>query len=230
MPKQTFFNLPKKKRQNIIELALEEFASHPYSKASLSNIVARAGISKGSMYQYFEDKKDLFIYLIDLAGKEKMAFIQKHGVDRETNFFTALEQMLLAATHFSFNHPQLAKIMANALEPSAEPVLLEINARWKPVSLQFFKEMLYKGQNENVIRKDIDVRLIAHLLMVLLNGGLTDYFMDVLGVNLFEFLSNPDLAKKFSEEDIRSIIKNVISFLRLGLQDGGGCNAENHLD
>ena len=44
MPKPTFTHLPAVKRQTIIDLALAEFAEHPYAVASLSQIVARAGI------------------------------------------------------------------------------------------------------------------------------------------------------------------------------------------
>jgi AcrR family transcriptional regulator len=60
MPKPTFFNLPEAKRLLIIDTSLEEFASNTYDKASLSQIVLKAGIAKGSMYQYFNDKEELY--------------------------------------------------------------------------------------------------------------------------------------------------------------------------
>ena len=49
MASTTFDNLPAEKRERIIELALAEFAEHPYALASLSRIVERAGIAKGSI-------------------------------------------------------------------------------------------------------------------------------------------------------------------------------------
>ena len=58
MPKQTFFNLPEDKRENLINIAIEEFAENDYQTASISRIVANAGIAKGSFYQYFENKED----------------------------------------------------------------------------------------------------------------------------------------------------------------------------
>ena len=61
MPKETFFNLPEVKRGAILDAALEEFAAYPYDQASVNRIVARAGIPKGSFYQYFENKKDLYL-------------------------------------------------------------------------------------------------------------------------------------------------------------------------
>lgn len=76
MPNQTFFNLSDKKRQAIIEIAIAEFASHDYDSASITKIVKQAKIAKGSFYQYFEDKKELYLYLVDLASKKKLAFLQ----------------------------------------------------------------------------------------------------------------------------------------------------------
>lgn len=73
LPKETFFNLPDDKRQRIIDAALDEFASQPYHQASLSRIVAKADIAKGSMYQYFANKFDLYLYLIGLASEVKLA-------------------------------------------------------------------------------------------------------------------------------------------------------------
>jgi len=67
LPKQTFFNLPAEKRKLLTDLTLEEFAAHTYHAASLSRIVERAGIAKGSMYQYFEGKLDLYLYALKLV-------------------------------------------------------------------------------------------------------------------------------------------------------------------
>ncbi|MEM7581277.1 MAG: TetR/AcrR family transcriptional regulator, partial [Cyanobacteria bacterium P01_A01_bin.80] len=55
MSSQTFFNLPQIKRQNIANAAIAEFANHSYESASISAIVNRAAIAKGSFYQYFKD-------------------------------------------------------------------------------------------------------------------------------------------------------------------------------
>jgi AcrR family transcriptional regulator len=53
MPNQTFFNLAEEKREQITQVAIDEFANNDYGGGSISRIVARAGIAKGSFYQYF---------------------------------------------------------------------------------------------------------------------------------------------------------------------------------
>ena len=60
MPRRTFERLDVDKRRGILTAAAEEFARHGYYDASLNTIIEQAGLSKGAMYYYFEDKADLF--------------------------------------------------------------------------------------------------------------------------------------------------------------------------
>ena len=61
MPKQTFYKLPQEKQERILAAAKREFTQVRYSDASINQIVREAGIPRGSFYQYFEDKKDIFL-------------------------------------------------------------------------------------------------------------------------------------------------------------------------
>ena len=65
MPKATFFRLPKAKQQRLMDAAYQEFARAPFNEASISNIIKQAGIPRGSYYQYFDDKADLYFYLLE---------------------------------------------------------------------------------------------------------------------------------------------------------------------
>jgi AcrR family transcriptional regulator len=76
MPKQTFFHLSKDKQDTLIQAAKQEFSRAPLHEASIANIIKSAGIPRGSFYQYFEDKDDLFYYLLtQLAEKNNRRFI-----------------------------------------------------------------------------------------------------------------------------------------------------------
>ena len=65
MPKQTFYHLPKEKKDTLIHSAKKEFSRVPLHEASIANIIKSAGIPRGSFYQYFDDKEDLYFYLLD---------------------------------------------------------------------------------------------------------------------------------------------------------------------
>ena len=68
MPKKTFYNLSLEKQNVIIEAAKKEFSRVPVSEASIANIVTTAGIARGSFYQYFESKEDLFAFVFESVG------------------------------------------------------------------------------------------------------------------------------------------------------------------
>lgn len=65
MCSETFLRLPEEKRGRFLEAAWEEFTRVKFSEASINQIVRRAGIPRGSFYQYFTDKEALFAYLLE---------------------------------------------------------------------------------------------------------------------------------------------------------------------
>ena len=59
MIKKTFYNLPYEKRKRITDAVIKEFMERPNEKVSINRIIKTAEISRGSFYQYFDDKEDL---------------------------------------------------------------------------------------------------------------------------------------------------------------------------
>lgn len=64
MPSSTFLNLPTEKQEKLLEAATREFSHKPFNEASINQIIKEAGIPRGSFYMYFQDKEDLFRYLL----------------------------------------------------------------------------------------------------------------------------------------------------------------------
>lgn len=62
MPKETFFHLSDEKQQRIMKAAQKEFSRASLGEASIAQIIKDADIPRGSFYQYFEDKDDLYFY------------------------------------------------------------------------------------------------------------------------------------------------------------------------
>ena len=65
MPTETFFRLPEEKRERIVNAAWAEFCGVSYAAVSINRIIRAAEIPRGSFYQYFADKDDLFFYLAE---------------------------------------------------------------------------------------------------------------------------------------------------------------------
>lgn len=64
MPKDTFYHLDEGKKKRILDAAEKELIRVPISELSINKIIQSAEISRGSFYQYFEDKHDLVMYLL----------------------------------------------------------------------------------------------------------------------------------------------------------------------
>lgn len=76
MPTQTFFRLPEEKRARLTEAAWKEFMSTRFEDASINRIIHAARIPRGSFYQYFEDKTDVFLYLLSSMRSGGLAIVE----------------------------------------------------------------------------------------------------------------------------------------------------------
>lgn len=60
------------RRQGIIDAAMEVFGEHGFEQASMSEISARVGGSKKTLYSYFESKEELFLVVMHQLAKMQM--------------------------------------------------------------------------------------------------------------------------------------------------------------
>lgn len=214
MPKDTFLNLPDEKRAHIEQVALAEFAEHGYDNASVNRIVAGAGIAKGSFYQYFEDKKDCYLYLIQLAMDEKVAFMQTSPPPEEQmDIFTTLRWLMNAGLSFEFSNPRLTKISYRAVFDDV-PLPEETLALIRQGSKGYFAQMIQQGIQDGTIRPDIDPDVAAFTFDAIFTN-LGKYLMERLEIAPDSLLENRTQA--FNREDARQAMNAVVSILEKGL-------------
>ncbi|MEZ5069975.1 MAG: TetR/AcrR family transcriptional regulator [Bacteroidales bacterium] len=68
--REQFEEIRENRRKQIMDTALELFASEGYSHCSIAMLAGRAGISKGLMYNYFESKEALLMALINDGSED----------------------------------------------------------------------------------------------------------------------------------------------------------------
>ena len=69
MPRESFNNLSQEKKNRIFSAAKIEFIRHPYEEVSINRVIKNAKISRGSFYLYFENKEDLYYFVLNDAFK-----------------------------------------------------------------------------------------------------------------------------------------------------------------
>jgi AcrR family transcriptional regulator len=169
MPKQTFLNLPEEKRQNIVNAAIDEFAQHGFENASTNRIVEKSGIAKGSFYQYFENKQDVFMYLVAVLEREKMEFFHgKHPPSTNMDTFEYFRWMIKTGMDFNSSNPRLTQAIGRVL----------------------LGEGLYYGKNFSEIRERAIKGLRAMIQQAIENGEIDPSVEVDLAVMIMETWSN----------------------------------------
>jgi len=203
MPKQTFFNISKEKRNRIIDVSLTEFENNTFDNANINNIVKNAKIAKGSFYQYFEDKKDLYFYILELITKEKLKYISEVLKNPlEHDFFTLVREMYSLGIKFSIENPRYTNIGNMLLKDQASPRYNEVVENNMGKSYEMFENLIKLGIARGDIRKDIDSKFIAYVISEM-NLTLINYYT--------KFVSNEFSDKLFEKVD------EMIQFLKIGI-------------
>ena len=212
MPKQTFFNLPADKRENLIDIAIEEFAENDYQTASISRIVANAGIAKGSFYQYFENKEDLYGYLLELGAQQKAKFLNSKPPDPEMDIFAYLRWLVQGGIRFEFSNRKLSQIGYRAVKSGSLPDAFMEQALASANS--FFKQLVAQGKAQGNIDETVDEDVAAFIFNTIFTelGG---YMMERLQIE--GGFSAKDGRSAFESPEAEAIFDQVLTILQSGM-------------
>jgi AcrR family transcriptional regulator len=158
-----FHKLAPAQRDAILRAALDEFAAHGFSGASLNRIIDEAGISKGSMYYYFDDKEALYAHV---ARAELGRLFESAGpfpipAARDPDaFWSTLEDYYRRIMTAFAASPKLAALARDWLLASASPTLLQAQKEMEGALIPWFEQALAAGQRVRAVRKDVPARLL----------------------------------------------------------------------
>lgn len=119
MPSSQFFDLPREKQQEIMQACLSEFAEYGYDLASTNRIIQKAGISKGVLFKYFNDKKALFLYVFAENTKGYLDTIAQQPVN---DLFEWIETTTLQKLRFLLEHPLIYQLWMRVAKDRRHPV------------------------------------------------------------------------------------------------------------
>lgn len=164
MPKQTFYSIEEGKRKRIVDAFLIEFSTHTYDDASVSNVVRKLEIAKGSIYQYFEDKLDVFKYLIGECVKVKMAYIGHLAREDYDDFWTYFRELYIHGCHFDRDHPKESHFLHSLTQNLNSPSVKDVYNEMLQQTVAGFEAMIRKEITLGLFRDDQSVETMAYLL------------------------------------------------------------------
>ena len=209
MPKETFKNLPDKKRQLIEKEAIHEFAVSGYDKASISRIVKKCGIAKGSFYQYFDDKKDLFLYLIGKVSEKKINFMSSVLQNQKRyDFFTLNRELFITGLKFAAENPEFT-IMGNWLfKNSSHPIYKEVMGVGLKNAQNVYIKLIQEAISRGEVRGNIDLDFVSHMISSM-NVSVIEYYFEIIKKE------KPDMQK--IDKDMIKVVDLLIDFIKNGI-------------
>lgn len=217
MPRPTFHNLPVDKRQRVIDAAVAEFATHPFRVASLDRIAAAAGVSKGSLYQYFEDKGDLYRWLLgDWLPRRKQAAMQQ-ALDADASLFDILEGSFHAGLRLFVEEPALARLSAVLLDAIPDPEIGDLHHQGRERSHAALVAMVQQAQARGDVRPDLDPILAAVWIEHVMGRGLLDALARRMGLRLGELVQDTARVRSLPAEELDAVVSGFSAMLRAAL-------------
>lgn len=165
--------LSEEKRKKIINAALEEFAMQGYNKASTDAIVNKAEISKGSLFNYFENKLNLYIYvlqyIIEISSNEILKQIK--GI-KEQDFYDRLKQIAIIKYEYTMSHPLEIQMLKNYTTSMLVqlPHLSECITDYQKIQETILEEYLIPYIDENKLKPGITREDILFMTYTVLEG------------------------------------------------------------
>lgn len=164
MPRPRFATLDPERRRAILEAAADEFARAGYDAASYNQIIARAGVSKGAMYYYFDGKADLYLTTLDAFARRLVAGVGELGPhDDAASFWAAVRDLCVRVLAFLAEEPRLAGLARGLVNPS-DPTIAATLAAYTAEVEGYTDGLLRRGEALGAVRDDLPPALVGALL------------------------------------------------------------------
>ena len=168
MPLARYESIDETLKTRILDVSKQEFAAHGYEGASYNKIIQTIGISKGSMYYYFENKEDLFItcFLDEaLASGSFSSFTSFTLVDDQATFWDSYKELSSEQWMNIFQHPLLMSLVRQTANLGADhPIVRTLYAECEGLSeYADIMRILEHGVRIDAIRDDIPLSVLLRM-------------------------------------------------------------------
>ena len=187
-----FEKLPASEQQMIIKVCIEEFGDKGYERASTNTIVKNAGIPKGTLFYFFENKKNLFLYLVDHAVDRYVNFVESHTENLPQDLFDRMLYMVEVRMRFAVHAPYLYRFFFRTLLNVSDELKVDMQNRFK----------FYAAANRNLMTEGLDISRLREGVSVDQVMELLSYFMEGLLASHTENLAklNADQSLAYVEK------------------------------
>ena len=193
--------MPDEKRERIMAAAEREFLENSFEAASINRIIKEAAIPRGSFYQYFEDKKDIFLYIVSTHKNEAFGFVESFIKDSDGDVFSFMRKAIdfMISAECSEKVEGMKRIFS---QPWVFDMIVSDTMKGKQEEANTPKGIMFKYIDKNQLNVENDDELIA-LINIFASISLGLFFkIFIMGKNM-----------EIDKEKIRKTIYDEIATL-----------------
>ena len=160
---ERFFSLPQEKQNAIINAGYRVFSQNSYKNSPMSEIANAAGISKSLLFHYFQNKKELYLFLWDKCAETTIELLTKYGCYEQIGLFESMERGMRAKMEIIRMYPDVGNFVIKAFYEKDEKISAAIqesyhkyfNLKEDKVRLNFDPEQFRPGLDIEMMYRDM---------------------------------------------------------------------------
>lgn len=164
-----FLKLKPEKKLRILNAAMKEFAQKGFKNALTDVIVMEANISKGALFHYFNNKKELFLYLYDYTIDVLKNEILLKFNDNERDIFARHSQAMMLKIEVLNKHPEIYKFLASVYFEDSKEVMIDLESRNR-AAINNYQVSMNKNIDTSKFKEGIDINTAIDIITWTIEG------------------------------------------------------------
>lgn len=166
---EKFFELPRERQNQIINGALKVFSQSSYYQTSTLEIAREAGISKGLLFHYFRNKKELYLFLYEYCVNLVFDELEKNKNMEETDFFEILLHSQKLKCKLMKEYRYIYEFIVKVYMETDKEVTVDIAGFSKPLINDNYRHF-FDRIDAKKFRKGVDIPLLFQSLQWCADG------------------------------------------------------------
>lgn len=167
MVRGRFDKLEAERQERVLGVAADEFAEKGYEAASLNRIIERAGMSKGSLYYYFDDKADLFATVVERATARIIELLGGVRLDALTaeSYWPSFDDLMRRSSDYLTRNTWYVKLARSLYRLRGKAGKRGAAGRVFRWMQQWIEKVIARGQELGVVRTDLPLSFLGEVTM-----------------------------------------------------------------
>lgn len=191
----SYDRISQEKKDRILSVALEEFATKGFNNANTNVIAEKAGISVGSLFKYFENKENFFLTIVNY-GVSQIEAVLSSIVASEDNLLAKIETILRTILEHSRTNENIVKLYNEMTSEGNSDLIKRLSSDMETISAEAYYQVISQAKAAGEVAKDIDEKVFAfaldNLFMSLQFSYASEYYKERMKIYIGEDVFDKD--------------------------------------